>query len=620
MRVQSITVDGYKSFGKTNNMLQVNPGTTTIVGMNGAGKSNLMDVIGSIDLVSGMKMQGWQDKRNHALTQPITITVLLSPSENDDCNVTGQGTTQIVLSETTPCILSGGILDIIKNKIDQYDILPVLQAGNYVNGDVKNSVIVKAREIQKYSSIPLNVFLVALKTTRKNVLDYVQSEVEKDASIAFLDDTIDLVENIISTIPVFFYHSTEKYLKSSYQLLEIAPPEKNNQNISLSNKPNDLFLDLLSISGIDRQETINVLSTQDQALRERFRNKASKSLEEKVMKPFREFYKRNTEEMSLYFRLDGQTLHVIINTGDNPTRLDERSNGLRWYLNMFIDMLKSVDASRPVVYILDEPGIHLHINAQDELKHLFIEKAAEGTQFIYTTHSPYMIDQNFASIRSITKSYGEEFSQIHNSLYGASVRTNNALDTLSPIAAAMGMDIRLTPGLSPEKLNVIVEGVTDQLYLNVMAQYLNYDLSNISIIPSTGADNIKHICGILLGWGFSFVAVFDHDDKGVRCCKELEEKLNLLYGQNCMTLKPLSVNEFRSLSKVHNTDLTLIESLIDDQDKSEMNISDHTTALQKKINAVHFAASISSGYQLSAKTKENFKSLLDRIYTLSDKT
>ena len=91
MRVQSITVDGYKSFGKTNNMLQVNPGTTTIVGMNGAGKSNLMDVIGSIDLVSGMKMQGWQDKRNHALTQPITITVLLSPSENDDCNVTGQG-------------------------------------------------------------------------------------------------------------------------------------------------------------------------------------------------------------------------------------------------------------------------------------------------------------------------------------------------------------------------------------------------------------------------------------------------------------------------------------------------------------------------------------------------
>ena len=616
MRVQSITVDGYKSFGKTGNMLQVNPGTTTIVGMNGAGKSNLMDVIGSIDLASGMKMQGWQDRRNHALTQPITITVLLSPLEGDDRNVTGHGTTQIVLSETTPYSLNGGILDVIKKKVDEYDIIQVLQSGNYVNGDVKNSVIVKAREIQKYSSLPPKMLLEALKSTKKNVIDHIQNEAEKGECISFLDDTMNLVENVILTIPVFFYHSTEKYLKSSYQLLEIELPEKNNQNVSLSNKPNDLFLDLLSISGIDRQETISVLNTQDQALRERYQNKASRSLEEKVMKPFRKFYKRNTEEMSLYFRLDGQTLHVIINTGENPTRLNERSNGLRWYLNMFIDMLKSVDTNRPVVYVLDEPGIHLHINAQDELKHLFIEKAAEGTQFIYTTHSPYMIDQNFASIRSITKSHGEEFSQIHNSLYGTSVTANNALDTLSPIAAALGMDIRLTPGLSPEKLNVIVEGVTDQIYLNVLAQYLNFDMGNISIIPSTGADNIKHICGILLGWGFSFVAIFDHDDKGLRCCKELEEKMNLLYGKNCMTLKPLSEDEFHSLSKVRGTDAIVIESLIDDQDKTNMNISDHTNALEKKIAAVQFAARVSNGYQLSAKTVENFKSLFDRISSL----
>jgi len=34
MRIQSITVNCYRSFGEQQNMLQVNPGVTTIVGMN----------------------------------------------------------------------------------------------------------------------------------------------------------------------------------------------------------------------------------------------------------------------------------------------------------------------------------------------------------------------------------------------------------------------------------------------------------------------------------------------------------------------------------------------------------------------------------------------------------
>ncbi len=53
MRIQSITVNCYRSFGEQQNMLQVNPGVTTIVGMNGSGKSNLVDIIGHINLVDG---------------------------------------------------------------------------------------------------------------------------------------------------------------------------------------------------------------------------------------------------------------------------------------------------------------------------------------------------------------------------------------------------------------------------------------------------------------------------------------------------------------------------------------------------------------------------------------
>lgn len=54
MNIESIVVNNFCSFGEENNVLQVNPGVTTIVGMNESGKSNLMNSIGCIDLVNGI--------------------------------------------------------------------------------------------------------------------------------------------------------------------------------------------------------------------------------------------------------------------------------------------------------------------------------------------------------------------------------------------------------------------------------------------------------------------------------------------------------------------------------------------------------------------------------------
>lgn len=41
MNIESITVTNFCSFGEKNNILQINPGVTTIVGMNESGKNNL---------------------------------------------------------------------------------------------------------------------------------------------------------------------------------------------------------------------------------------------------------------------------------------------------------------------------------------------------------------------------------------------------------------------------------------------------------------------------------------------------------------------------------------------------------------------------------------------------
>ena len=44
------------------------------------------------------------------------------------------------------------------------------------------------------------------------------------------------------------------------------------------------------------------------------------------------------------------------------------------------------------MYLLDEPGTSLHVNAQRELLKLFQHLAGKGNQVVYTTHSPYMLD------------------------------------------------------------------------------------------------------------------------------------------------------------------------------------------------------------------------------------
>ncbi len=79
MRIQSITVNCYRSFGEQQNMLQVNPGVTTIVGMNGSGKSNLVDIIGNINLVNGTNELQKAAFRNRSLDKPISVVIKLQP-------------------------------------------------------------------------------------------------------------------------------------------------------------------------------------------------------------------------------------------------------------------------------------------------------------------------------------------------------------------------------------------------------------------------------------------------------------------------------------------------------------------------------------------------------------
>lgn len=615
MIVKSIIVNGYRSFGNTNNELKLNPGVTTIVGVNGSGKSNLMDIIGKIDLANGMNSAVWNHARNRKLNTEIQIKVVLIPQQESDESIVGKEETIINLEEPTIYQLSGGLASIIEKKYNEFEIASIFSSVKYANGDQRNEVINAAKSLGQFSSIPLNRYRRIINQVKQNTSSFIMDQELQQKAMLFLEELDRLVDQCISILPQFFYHNERKHLQDRYSIEELQTKNKNNQttNLDSESKANDLFLSLIKTAGIERSDVIQAVETTDFAARLTFQDTSNKMLEQKVMMPLRKFYKNNSENLTMRFHIERNLLQIAINTGVTATYYTERSNGLKWYLNMFIDLMNSVNVNRPVVYVLDEPGVHLHINAQNELRSLFFNQASDGTQIIYTTHSPYMIDENLACIRSITKDPNAEISIINNSIYGKQIAHQSDLETLTPIADAIGMDIKLSPGLSPQKLNVIVEGITDQIYLHAMIKKLEFDDSKFCIIPSTGADKIHFLCSILMGWGFRFIALFDYDDKGKRCCKELEKTLGLNYMSGFMMLKNMSEEEYAAIQKIDDKNAVVIESLISEEDRSKYEIHRHGTAEQKKINAVKFADAISKDGQITKETMENFLNVLQAI-------
>lgn len=116
-----------------------------------------------------------------------------------------------------------------------------------------------------------------------------------------------------------------------------------------------------------------------------------------------------SQEPSVEVKLSVNGKVLYIDISDSTTVLDtpeSRSLGFRWYLSFYINFLaQTKEASlNEYIFLIDEPGIHLHPAGQKDLVKV-LENLAEKNQVIYTTHSPFMINREFPErVRLVTKS------------------------------------------------------------------------------------------------------------------------------------------------------------------------------------------------------------------------
>ena len=79
--------------------------------------------------------------------------------------------------------------------------------------------------------------------------------------------------------------------------------------------------------------------------------------------------------------------------------LNETSAGRRWYFTYYF--MKNI-LSEGDIFIIDEPAAMLHPSAQREVLRELIELTKRGIKVVYSTHSPYLIPDEWRCVHFVT--------------------------------------------------------------------------------------------------------------------------------------------------------------------------------------------------------------------------
>ena len=214
------------------------------------------------------------------------------------------------------------------------------------------------------------------------------------------------------------------------------------------------------------------------------------------------------------YHADGDYFRIWIADDLRPDveiELESRSKGFQWFFSFYLVFLvESEDGHKDAILLLDEPGLHLHPTAQQELISFF-EKLSETNQLAYTTHSPFLIDgEHLHRVRPVT-----EDDTGHSRITAEEWPRDR--ETIFPLQAAAGY--AMIRGLFQHRKNVLVEGMSDFYYLHALSHQCAMtgrpSLSGDAYItPCGGTKYVGNMASLFLGQEVRPLVLLDGDDAG----------------------------------------------------------------------------------------------------------
>ena len=248
----------------------------------------------------------------------------------------------------------------------------------------------------------------------------------------------------------------------------------------------------------------------------------------KLTKDFKEWWKQGDYIFDL--RADGEYFRIWVSDEKRPARipLEDRSTGLQWFLSFFmVFLVESKDSHKNCVLLLDEAGTSLHPMAQKDLLNFF-ENLSITNQIITTTHSPFLVDVNHLERTKVVFVDDNGYTKVSEDLR-AGEKKKNATGAVYAVHAALGLSV--SEGLLNGCDLIVVEGQSDQFYLNAIKQYL-ISTNKISpvkemiFVPAGGVKSVKQLTSLIAGKQQELpVVVLDSDKSGEDYASKLKKEL-----------------------------------------------------------------------------------------------
>ena len=584
---------------------------TTLIGINESGKTNLLLALwklnpakeGEIDALKDLPTSEYNSLRhNLSTTQFIHAEFKLSEAdakpiiEGTDCEYKDVDTLRVSryydghynfefpnFSEKTTISYSK-LKDIIECSINELkkSINDKNESKDSQVSSLEEYLIKELATLSHTERVSQKICDETLDKTRKSLEK--ESDVDTDVSniLNKIDEKIKSIigktptdeetrKELLGKLPTFVYYSNYGNLTSQIYLPHAVKWCTQQHVEGIDNEDIERTVRVLfEYTELDPQELINldeernetVNSLKNPAEIERMNKIADKKAErqillqsasEKLTKGFKNWWQQG--EYKFRFTIDGKYFKIWVSDNKRPVEvgLENRSTGLQWFLSFFLVFLVEANEShKNAILLLDEAGLTLHPLAQKDLIRFFNSLSKEN-QIILTTHSPFLVDSNNVDCVRAVSVDNDGYTVVSSDLRKA--KTDSLKKSVYAVHAALGLSVSdvFLQGCIP----VIVEGPSDQYYLNAIKLYLiaNGNLKinrEIVFLPAGGVKGISAISSIVSGKHneLPFV-ILDGDKNGIDYKNKLTKDL---YSEES--------NKIIILSETLKKDMAEIEDLI----------------------------------------------------------
>ncbi len=323
MKLIGVTINNYKSFGETDNFLFLDD-LNVIIGKNGAGKSNILEVLSNINVIGLTNKKCFMPK-NINNNSKINIELHYKTYENESFTNGFDGDATVILDSYNNYLLSGDLSKFIENSKRYNTILKNIE-------ELKKKYIVFQNQEKEKKFDKLLEELKCAGTKIYCIYSGVYEDIfgffrdsneEKYIEMSkYLGQAISFLKGVYTLFPRFI-KIKDNMLKAKYNIQEIL---------------RDTFLiGFLATCGINRDELIEQIKSLDRIGRESYEKKINAKIKKCFTYRCNKFYSGEHIELKIAIEQDG--IKFMVNIGEGEVQYEEISTGFKWYISMLLQIL-----------------------------------------------------------------------------------------------------------------------------------------------------------------------------------------------------------------------------------------------------------------------------------------